>query len=205
MTRAGPTHMDRQAFPSIVLSVSIVCFFAVALYERDKVPRGPAKDLAARKPGPAGDLAGQSTKSPVPGPQAAPDREGDANRASDPVRGLASRPVPSTGGRSEPTASAGRPGGIPGPVIRRASERTGEAAPSPTPSRGHPRESEGKLARSPFTVVGAGETIADVARRVYGTPENAGALWRANRDVLQGLDSPVAPGTVLRTPAAPLR
>jgi hypothetical protein len=50
-------------------------------------------------------------------------------------------------------------------------------------------------------VVEPNETIADVALRVYGTSEDADALWRANRDTLPRLDSPLSAGTLLRTPS----
>jgi nucleoid-associated protein YgaU len=55
--------------------------------------------------------------------------------------------------------------------------------------------------RSPFTRAGAGETVGEVARRVYGDPAYAREIWLANRDSLRSaadrLDSP----TLLRTPA----
>jgi nucleoid-associated protein YgaU len=53
---------------------------------------------------------------------------------------------------------------------------------------------------SAFATVGPSETLADVARRVYGTDAAADALWRANRDQLNHRDSPLRPGTPLRTP-----
>ena len=40
----------------------------------------------------------------------------------------------------------------------------------------------------------------DVALRVYGTADDVDALWRANRDALPRPDSPLSPGTLLRTP-----
>jgi len=54
--------------------------------------------------------------------------------------------------------------------------------------------------RSAFTVAKAGETIEDVARRIYGTIDESVALWRANRDTLPSRDSPLSPGMLLRTP-----
>jgi hypothetical protein len=39
-----------------------------------------------------------------------------------------------------------------------------------------------------------------VARRVYGREDEARALWLANRDVLDRVDSPLRTGTLLRTP-----
>jgi hypothetical protein len=39
-----------------------------------------------------------------------------------------------------------------------------------------------------------------VALRVYGTADETDGLWRANRDALPRRDSPLSPGTLLRTP-----
>jgi hypothetical protein len=54
--------------------------------------------------------------------------------------------------------------------------------------------------KSPFTVVQEGEKLADVANRVYGTSDAAESLWRANRDQVSLIDSPLSRGTLLRTP-----
>jgi hypothetical protein len=51
-----------------------------------------------------------------------------------------------------------------------------------------------------FTTVGAGESLADVAIRVYGSPESAEMLWRANRDFIEQRDSSLRAGMLLRTP-----
>ncbi len=51
-----------------------------------------------------------------------------------------------------------------------------------------------------FTHTRAGETLTDVARRVYGTADQTKPLWLANRDVLDRIDGPLRPGTLLRTP-----
>jgi hypothetical protein len=47
--------------------------------------------------------------------------------------------------------------------------------------------------------------MADVARRVYGSTDDMEALWRANRDIPKDPGSPLAPGSVVHTPAPPLR
>jgi len=51
-----------------------------------------------------------------------------------------------------------------------------------------------------FTVVGRGESLGDVASRVYGDRKMAVELWRANRDILARPDSPLIPRTLLRAP-----
>lgn len=89
---------------------------------------------------------------------------------------------PSDGGAARPKAADG-PG-----IVRRTS--------AAGPRRG------GALRRpgSSFTKAEGGETLADVARRVYGTEEAAGPLWRANRDQLDGPEAALRPGMILRTP-----
>ena len=67
------------------------------------------------------------------------------------------------------------------------------------------RAAGGRSARSAFTVVGSNETIADVARRVYGNADAVDALWRANRDVVPQPGAPLSPGMMLRTPLNPAR
>jgi hypothetical protein len=54
--------------------------------------------------------------------------------------------------------------------------------------------------RSAFTTVAKGESLADVAYRVYGTEEAKRSLWLANRDHLDQPDSPLTAGMALRTP-----
>ena len=54
--------------------------------------------------------------------------------------------------------------------------------------------------RGAFTRVREGETLTDVARRVYGSDADVKTLWLANRDRLDRLDSPVTAGSILRTP-----
>jgi hypothetical protein len=54
--------------------------------------------------------------------------------------------------------------------------------------------------RGPFTTSAAGETLADVARRVYGSAAAAHDLWLANRDHVERPNAPLPAGTLLRTP-----
>jgi hypothetical protein len=53
---------------------------------------------------------------------------------------------------------------------------------------------------SAFTQSEEGETLADVAVRVYGTTDAARKLWLANRDIVQRPKARLAAGTLLRTP-----
>lgn len=54
--------------------------------------------------------------------------------------------------------------------------------------------------RSSFTRVEDGESLAAVARRVYGPTADADRLWRANRDLLATREAPLVAGSLLRTP-----
>jgi hypothetical protein len=54
--------------------------------------------------------------------------------------------------------------------------------------------------RGSFTRASAGETLDDVALRVYGSADAVHTLWTANRDVLSSPVGSLDAGTVLRTP-----
>jgi hypothetical protein len=222
---AQSTSMNRQAVPSIFLSVSIVCFFAVALYQRDPESGRSAKVSdsrhSARRRGttsPAragvatadpGTVPAQERTATHPTPTApttsrlaattAPIRPNERGRATR-TDGLNPVRVPIGDGAARATDLE-----APLPAIRVVSKREGpdrrSPPPSPPVSPAAARASGVKLARAPFTIAGAGETITDVARRVYGTAGDADMLWRANRDVVGDPGVPLSPGTVLRTPA----
>ena len=69
-------------------------------------------------------------------------------------------------------------------------------------------KSQAKRPRRPssaFATVADGESLADVAARVYGLPEAAAVLFRANRDQIDRVDEKPPVGTVLRTPEADVR
>ena len=54
--------------------------------------------------------------------------------------------------------------------------------------------------KAAFDCVRAGETFADVARRVYGENADVQKFWKVNRDEMASPDAEVRVGTVLRTP-----
>jgi hypothetical protein len=213
--------MNRQALPSIFLSVSTVCFFAIALFQRHGEPRrlpqksGPAKSDGIRTQAPirsgalSQDTAGEVIKAPIRG--TSPDQVGSAPPVQ---RGggrskMAKANRPDVQTQADSTASRGRVIADPAPAVQVASNRAAHGGASPPPlqrlaSQSAP-ESARRLARAPFTVVGSGETMADVARRVYGTADDVESLWRANRDIPREPGSALAPGTVLHTPAPPSR
>jgi hypothetical protein len=62
------------------------------------------------------------------------------------------------------------------------------------------RQSREVPAHDAFTEAYEGETLRDVASRVYGSPEEDEALWRLNRDLIGRRDDTLSAGTLLRTP-----
>ncbi len=68
------------------------------------------------------------------------------------------------------------------------------------PAETGPEPVEVRRPEAPFTLSEPGETMLDVARRVYGTPEVAPALRQVNRDLIDRDDVPIRPGSALRTP-----
>ena len=213
-----PRAMSRQAGPSIVLSVLIVCFFAVALFQRD-LPRARAPDAGDRR---ARESVAR-TFAPTPGGRTqsakARDRKPHTSRVTVqskmssmpgehsiftsakrvPAAAADSRPLDSRTGRSEQPVALGsdRPGSRVPEVSARAKGRMQQPA-----STGLPRKPDSaRSPRSAFTTARESETIEDVSSRVYGTPEHGELLWRANRDTLPKRNSPLARGMLLRTPS----
>jgi len=96
----------------------------------------------------------------------------------------------------EPTA------GIPLPTPERAVARS-VAVPVPKARNRPASEVENVSRRRPtsaFTSIAPGETLVDIATRIYGTPTASDSLFRANRDVLNAPDDPLQVGGMLRTP-----
>jgi hypothetical protein len=218
-----PQRMSQHLGPSYTLSVLIVILCAIAFYrgERSSPPPRPAPSDSDQSPrGRAGEprssRAGESRPSPAlvdetsRAPEGRPDR-GDAQKQhrggseSDVARGredVGPRPAP---GRVEPVASGSstaltsRPPAhsVEGPRAAEASFTSvqGETKPVARPvARARPGP------RGAFARVEAGETLADFARRVYGSAEKADDVWRANRDQLPSAESPPEAGMLLRTP-----
>ena len=207
--------MNRQVIPSMILSVLIVCSFAIALFERDP-------DAAGRKPdpGPAARKSTPPSASPSPGLTNA---SAGAARLAEPATAGARTPGQETAVTTEPPpqakglkerASDPAPAPVPsaapvapGPIVPRP-EETGAGRPSTAiePAAGASSAAPPSTApastvpRAAYTVVQKGETLQDVAVRVYGSSDRLDSLWRANRDVLPRSDSPLSAGAVLRTP-----
>ncbi len=91
-----------------------------------------------------------------------------------------------------PATGPGRsPASVPDPVVRPplVRETADQAASRPVfaasaKAQVTPRPNGLLRPRSAFTEVAEGESLADVATRVYGAPEAARTLWQANRDMI---------------------
>jgi len=192
--------MNQNVTASFGLSVLIVVFFAVVLYQPDPPtplpkPEGqasasvrsespPAVEPVAAPPSPVVEAT-----APAPEPVPLPTTPVVAPVAVRPRERVATEvPVtrrPSPPGTGAVTASAARSGD--GAVTRVAARR-----PAPAVAEREPRGA--------FTLARAGESLTDVANRVYGSADSAETLWMANRDILDRADAPLRPGTLLRTP-----
>jgi nucleoid-associated protein YgaU len=204
--------MNRQAIPSMFLSVLIVCAFAVVLFERDpdaagrRPDRDPVaeKNSEARAPTSASPMKDESSRpenSKVPGeqlPRRAPEQSTEpiglrpVSKEPKPIAAPATTPAASAAVQGEPRSpDSDEPNTVRPPAASPATPDAPPASPAVPVSTGP---------RSAFIVVQSGETLKDVAVRVYGSADRLDVLWRANRDVLPRSDSPLSPGAVLRTP-----
>ena len=114
---------------------------------------------------------------------------------SPPVALRPARPVESV---APPPESMPAP--TPGVPLSEAIPEPPRPAPAARPIRPASRRRTFRRPSSAFAVVEEGETLADVARRVYGSEDQAEALRRANRDQLGGPGAEVRAGMLLRTP-----
>jgi hypothetical protein len=196
--------MNRQVGPSIILSVLIVCFFAVALFQHD-----PPRPALGKKRAVVGGVTDGSHSAPTTAPNSSSSNSisstAGLNASSVTIvsaakrlanRDVLGRKADASADRAVLTSSA--------PSLRPASVGS-SASPSASSSsltslRTADKNEVARRPRSAFTVVAADETISDVALRVYGTTDEVDSLWQANRDSLPRKDSPISSGMLLRTP-----
>ncbi|AGA28574.1 LysM peptidoglycan-binding domain-containing protein [Singulisphaera acidiphila] len=184
--------MNRHVGASFTLSVLVVVFFAVILYEpdhtRSRVPASEPEPVEA-SPTPPPPTPGvpliESTANLLPEPSPTLAASPSSSRPIEAVVSLAPVPPPKP---PAPSPRARVPAPDPRAVVQVVSRRQ---PPSPPPPPGR---------HSAFTQVAEGESLSDVALRVYGTSEATTSLWRANRDIIARRETPLAPGLVLRTP-----
>jgi hypothetical protein len=185
----GTYAMNRQVGPSILFSVLIVCFFAVALFQRD--PPRTAHDKARLGPGDA--IAGST---PALRPYAL-DRFSSQTQTSEPKEASPAQVVVQSQSAAQSPASSLARGK---PDVDRSIRAPAESSTEPDGPKPADHIGAARAPRAAFTVVSAAETIQDVALRVYGSTDGVDSLWRANRDALPRRDSPLSTGMVLRTP-----
>jgi hypothetical protein len=196
--------MNRQVAPSIVLSVLIVCFFAVALFQRD-----PPRAAPQQKHGVVGGVIDGSRSFQTTKPDFSPSRSiastARSNASSVSIVSSARRLTNNNvSGRNAEAQAVGAVLASTAPSRRPASVRS-PSSPIASSSTLATARTAGRIAvvrrpRSAFTVVEADETISDVALRIYGTTDGVESLWQANRESMQSRDSPISSGMLLRTP-----
>jgi hypothetical protein len=209
--------MSRQAGPSIVLSVLIVCFFAVALFQRDlpctqsrrarssvrapgarsSVPPALGRTRSAQSEGLERSNRGirqNEMSSPTGSDSASDTRDRMAFASPDPRTaslGLDESDIHRRHGSNSP----------PGRVRQASALAPGQGQATKAMASSTPRTPVSpRRPASEFTIARPEETIADVASRVYGNTNASDSLWRANRDTLPRRDSPLSSGMLLRTP-----
>ncbi len=181
---------------TFTLSFLLVVVAALILYRPDPPPEAEAGPAAESEP-----LEAVA--------EAEADEPGPASLVESP-------PVP-TSGRSWPRGRDPLPP-APGTLARGFEDRSRAESITSVAERGEPARrpvspdrSQGRTAfvserrprrpGSPFTLAEPGETLADVAARVYGPSGDVRALWLANRDLVARPEAPLRPGMVLRTPS----
>jgi hypothetical protein len=201
--------MDQHPGASITLSFALVVLFAIILYQPNEAPAPPAPPGAT-----AVEAQELRPSSAVPPPTVTPGEP----LAESPERPVAEHPRttstegaehredragPRTGRRDDPelrmrTSNGG--GGRPPGTAERAESGAAPVAPASRVAARATAGGEGVPPHDAFTVANQGETLRDVALRVYGSPDEAEALWRLNRDLVGRRDVPLPAGTLLRTP-----
>jgi outer membrane biosynthesis protein TonB len=186
--------MDQHLGSSITLSFALVVLFAIVLYPSEHRPNLTAtpevSSVPAHPPEPPSSPAEppppltpvEDLPTPAPAPAQAP--------APTPA------PVQAPVERLEPAVPA-RVEGKPGPAAAAVPR-----APAPSLPRVAVRAARKKQTgtHDAFTRAEEGETLRDVAIRVYGSPDAFDTLWRLNRDLVGRRDAPLPAGTLLRTP-----
>lgn len=171
--------MNRNVTASFSLSVSLVVLFAVLLYQPDSTvpPTMQAATIVRAASGEPISNVDRRRPELTPGIPLPESAAGNTSRH---------KPSPSPTARGEAiehevVGDRARPssGGS-------AEEKSSSPAPVPPPSA--------------FTHAKPGESLTDIAIRVYGSPDSARKVWMANRDLIDSLDAIPPDGTLLRTP-----
>ena len=173
--------MNRQVIPSMILSVFIVCFFSVLLYDREKPPssgdtprvEGKTEPAPVAPAAPSGAIPVAPVETAAASPSArAPEVPEPKAAESAPASSPATPEPPHVTDTSVTATSTATVEAVP------VHDPPKTTIPAPPPAPPEPR--------SAFTTVKDGESLDDVALRVYGSADRVDALWRANRDLLPG-------------------
>jgi hypothetical protein len=194
--------MNRHVGASFTLSVLVVVFFAVILYEPEharptaRSPHHAPSTSPSPSPSPTpGVPISEAITAPPPeslGPSSVASLPESLDRPADSPRRFPPRSIEAEAEPSRlPVARAA-------PRLPAASEI--ELGSRPRIHKAARRRSLSPVPRSAFTRVAAGESLSDVAVRVYGTPDAANTLWLVNRDLIDRRDAPLSVGMLLRTP-----
>jgi hypothetical protein len=183
-------HLDPNVGASFTLSFLVVGLAAVALHPA--LDASPKPATAARESA----QAGLADSAPAP-TSAGDDRRPAASAPGGPAQGT-------TAMRSGPagTRLSGAPQGLKSNASagRAARDQAAADRSASMASATARRLPPGNRPAGAFTDVVEGETLADVARRVYGSADAAQALWLANRDRVDRPDISLHSGVLLRTP-----
>ena len=202
--------MNRHAGASFTLSILIVSFFGIALYQPDPQDPPPAAEASPAKIQTASAVPDARPSAPAP-TQGTPLVEVEAEPIpAAPVREVISthftRPQP----RPSRSPSVASPVVASKPPQSRPSRKPAASPPQTATTSSKPSDSLRTTSRrslasrrspqSAFTETVEGESLKDIALRVYGDPTSIRTLWLANRDIIPDQNSPLRGGTLLRTP-----
>ncbi len=171
--------MNRNVTASFSLSVSLVLLFAVLLYQPDGPVSVPLQATSVSHAEPRKPVSNLTESRP-------PLKAGSPLTESSAGDGESDAPTPTPVARAEaiePSAVEVTSGPSRGGRSQEAKPALGTARPT-----------------SAFTHARPGESLADIAIRVYGSPDSAGKIWMANRDLIVSPNAVLPGGTLLRTP-----
>jgi hypothetical protein len=184
--------MNEHAGPACALSFLIVGVFAVLLHD-NRPPTGPSYPTGriVQDVAPEGTPSLANRDGPEPG-EADDQARPIENSSAESPRPVPKDVVPSQLDQESVEATGPTSETQTQPASRSADQASAQPGPLKKPALSPSRTS--------FAVVQAGEKLRDVATRVYGSADATEELWRANRDRVSMVDSPLPPGTLLRTP-----
>jgi hypothetical protein len=175
--------MDQHLGASITLSFALVAVFAIVFYQPERTPL-PRAEPEVRTGRPA--RPGPNRQAPIPEPTPAEPLTAAPSRAAIGLDTGEKKPIKIAIADS----CSDRPANV--PALTSVRVPAGRRPPILPPHQG-------------FTHTLEGETMRDVAIRVYGSSDETESLWMLNRDLIQRGEGALPTGTLLRTPSADQR